>query len=918
MSVDVPPIPRDAGDTGLSDDNPWPGLLSFGEEDAKYFHGRDFESEMLARRVERERLTILFGPSGLGKSSILKAGLFPLLRKENVLPVYIRLDFSADRPDLTAQVKAAVVREAERSQVEAPRPTSRETLWEYFHRKYADFWSERHHVIIPLLVFDQFEEIFTLGRRDRSRTHATNLFLTELADLVEARPPTELKSRLERESPDKQSEVEAFHFDRHRYKVLFSLREDFLPELEALSDRMPAVAHNRFRLERMNGVSALQVVNQAPHLIGDNVGEELVRFVAKAEPDDELVDLEVEPALLSVVCRELNLRRQERRESQITEKSLAGTKEQILSDFYERSMADFDPAVCTLVEEKLLTRRGFRNIVAYDDALTIPGITTEVIDELVNRRLVRIEERAGVPRLELTHDLLTGVAAASRDERRRRLREAETVREIEERHRRSRKKAAALFLVLLLSFGAVGAFAWAYFAQAKAVELATAKIEADNAAAQAARQQRIAEEKSREAVAERAKAESALRAAEEAAREASRQKDIAEAERREAERQRAEAESARTAAERAAQEALFQKSVADRQRELAEKRQRELELSERRAQATLDELVDVLRTRLASRDPTDVLYALDSLVRVSDDAVSVLSRIDEAWFESSRSFVPLLEALENIAWGQPDGRWNRLRRMLVARFADRQGLPPPPERVSVKRVLLRGGELEMDDGSLVLAASHRVRVSPFYLQQHEVTNGEYRRFDPGHDPEAPDDHPVVDVSWYDAMVYAAWLGGTLPTQAQWEFAARGPSGRLYPWGGAPPTPRTANYDYDADRGTGGTMPVGSYPDGATPESVYDLAGNVWEWCRDGYLGRNRRQPRRNGVPLDPVGPAGAPSRVLKGGSFFNDARYLRTTQTNALHPAEKEPIVGFRVAWRASSAARAQQNGPKLRRRGAP
>ncbi len=154
----------------LSDDNPWPGLLPFAEADWKFFRGREFESEMLYRRVERERLTIVFAPSGLGKSSLLQAGLFPLLRKENVLPVYIRLDFSQEKPDLTGQVKTAIVREAERANVEAPKPEPKETLWEFLHRKDAEFWSMRHQILKPLLIFDQFEEVFTLGRRDPRRS----------------------------------------------------------------------------------------------------------------------------------------------------------------------------------------------------------------------------------------------------------------------------------------------------------------------------------------------------------------------------------------------------------------------------------------------------------------------------------------------------------------------------------------------------------------------------------------------------------------------------------------------------------------------------------------------------------------------------------------------------------------------------
>ena len=558
-----------SSESGLSEENPWPGLVPFREADWKYFRGREFESEMLYRRVERERLTILFAPSGLGKSSLLQAGLFPILRRENIFPIYIRLDFSQDKPDLTGQVKAAIVEHAEEARVEAPKPDARETLWEYLHRKDGDFWSARHQVMRPLLIFDQFEEVFTLGERDRARVQATNAFITELADLVEGRPPMQLKSRLEMERPDtEESEADRFNFEHHRYKVLLSLREDFLPDLEALGERMGSVAHNRFRLGRMNGVAALQVVNQAPHIIEPDVAERVVRFVAAAEKHEELVDLEVEPALLSVVCRELNSQRQERREPRITEKTLEGSQRQVLSDFYERSIADLSESVCTFVEEKLLTRRGFRNLVVYEEAVSAPGVTEDDIEELVKRRLVRIEEKGRLRLLELTHDLLTGVVTASRDERRRRLREAAAVREVEERHRKSRQRAAALFLVAMLAVGALGGLAWAYFVQRQATELAEAKEAAEQAAAEASRQRRIAEAQRQEAERLQRDAERALELAETAATEASRQQLIADAQREEAVRQRQEAVSARAEAEIAASDAVVQKNLADRQRSI--------------------------------------------------------------------------------------------------------------------------------------------------------------------------------------------------------------------------------------------------------------------------------------------------------------------------------------------------------------
>ena len=184
--------------------------------------------------------------------------------------------------------------------VEAPPISEGETLWAYFHRRDADFWSDRNRPILPLVVFDQFEEMFTLGKSDAASTKASDVFVTQLSDLVEGRPPALLKEHLEMHPED----AGQYTFGRPRYKVLLALREDFLPELEDLSERMPSITHNRMRLQRMNGAAALEVVAHARQLIDTRVAEKVVRFVAAAEGAAlPLARLQVEPALLSVVCR---------------------------------------------------------------------------------------------------------------------------------------------------------------------------------------------------------------------------------------------------------------------------------------------------------------------------------------------------------------------------------------------------------------------------------------------------------------------------------------------------------------------------------------------------------------------------------------------------------------------------------------
>ena len=465
-------------------DNPWPGLLSFRESDQEYFQGRKVETEELFRLVIRERLTALFGLSGLGKSSLLQAGLFPRLRNESVFPVYIRLDFSSAQPDLPAQIKSALGREAAEHHVEAPPVRSGETLWEHFHREGNTFWSPRNRPLTPLLVLDQFEEIFTLGRLDPDRTAATERLIEQLADLAEGRLPAALKAWID-EHPD---DAGAFAFGRHHYKVLLSIREDFLPDLDALRARMPSVALHRLRLHRMNGEAALLVVNQARYLIDAEVAEQVVRFVAADRRNLPLAELEVDPALLSVVCRELNNRRLQLAEPKISSVLLEGAREQVLADFYDRSVGDLPPEVRCFIEDKLLTVSGYRDSVALENALSIRNITRGAIDLLVERRLVRREDRGGAQRLELTHDLLVGVVRESRDSRRKR-EEAEQDRvalllaqeeerqklqrtQEEEKRARDRRElkifriAAMVFLVLTLT--AIGGGVWAVVAQRRA------------------------------------------------------------------------------------------------------------------------------------------------------------------------------------------------------------------------------------------------------------------------------------------------------------------------------------------------------------------------------------------------------------------------------------------------------------------
>ena len=449
-----PPTP-----TAMVDqENPWPGLASFTEDSRSFFFGREQETEELVRLIRRHTLTVLFGQSGLGKSSLLQAGAFPVLREQDFLPLYLRLDHGPEAPALADQVKTALLTAYENAKADAPAPRPEESLWEYFHRKDIDIWSAKNRLLTPVLAFDQFEEIFTLGRTDEARRDRSRAFLTELADLVENRPPAALRARFE----SGELNATAYAFDKPSCQVVFSLREDFLPELESLKQEMRSILQNRMRVRRLNGTQALEIVTRpAPALLADGVKERIVEFVAGARGGsaERLTELEVEPALLSVICRELNERRKQLGQAQITVDLVSGNRREILTDFYERSVTDLPEGMRTFVEDHLLTKSGFRDNFALETALEFPAVTRPLIDTLVSRRLIRLEDRGGIQRVELTHDVLAEVIRVSRDSRQQRLAEEKT-RGQERANRRRMRLTRAIAAGLLVGLAGVSWIAW--------------------------------------------------------------------------------------------------------------------------------------------------------------------------------------------------------------------------------------------------------------------------------------------------------------------------------------------------------------------------------------------------------------------------------------------------------------------------
>lgn len=459
----------------LDAQNPWPGLASFGEDDREFFRGRDAEADELARLVRRERLTVLFGRSGLGKTSLLGAGLFPRLRQDLHLPVLLRIGYDTDTTP-RSQVWAALLAACEQWAVEAAAPRADESLWAYFHRAGAGFWNPRNRPVVVVLVFDQFEELFTVGQVDERSRRAASAFIEDLAGLIEDRPSDALRRAIDADP----TLADGIDFGRRGCKVLLSFREDFLAEMEGLREHLPSVMRNRYRLQPMSASQARSVIASGAALVDDEVAQRILGLAwcnrAEAPTAEEAQRLEIDPALLSVICSELNLRRQAVGAAHIAADLVVGAEREILVDFYERALRGIDARVRVFIEDELITAAGFRDSRALDDALHLPGVSREAIDHLVAARLLRIDDRFGVRRLELTHDVLTRVVKDSRDARQARELEqaaAQRARAIAAAQRRNRHVSA---LIAVAAVAAAALLAWSYRLFNEASE-ATARAE---------------------------------------------------------------------------------------------------------------------------------------------------------------------------------------------------------------------------------------------------------------------------------------------------------------------------------------------------------------------------------------------------------------------------------------------------------
>lgn len=394
-----------------SGSNPWLGLAPYTEGTPLY--GRSKESIQLADIIKYNTASVVFGKSGIGKSSLLSAGISPLLREENYIQVRIRLVHNTE-VSYIEQVESKV-RETVKCIDRLPTDVNNLGLWDFFHRH--SFTTENGIDCIPVIILDQFEEIYTLT--DANHKKEIIAFFNELSALLnDIKPDNVIEEERKRSTIQNDSDIATpkrgivkrsaastlNYTSVTTFRFVICLREDKLYFLERNSANIPSLKTNRYNLQALSPESALEVIMcPRPELFSN---EEATGIINKlADMGDEGI-CTVDPAILSLFLYKYY------------EKKGEANCDNIFADYYQEITKDSKVRNKTIAffEDHLLTLGGYRNQIPLDDAYA-NNVTKEEVQFLLNKVLLRTEKRKGIDYIEFSHDRLCAEAKLNRDKR---------------------------------------------------------------------------------------------------------------------------------------------------------------------------------------------------------------------------------------------------------------------------------------------------------------------------------------------------------------------------------------------------------------------------------------------------------------------------------------------------------------------
>jgi uncharacterized protein YjbI with pentapeptide repeats len=429
----------------------YPGLGFFEdtENDRRRFYGRPKEIQALLDLVLSCPLTLLFSRSGLGKTSLINAGLCPELRDRRLLPVTVRPTYDPVGGPVQS-IMRRIREEVQKWGMTISGPERPESLWSFL---YETTISDEARRVRPILIVDQFEELFTVIRHNPiCGPEWERSFIKELADLVRRRVPEEVRQqKLEvaqalevKDETRKQIMSLLYEGAVPDVKVVLAMREDFLPELEALQTQLPGVFQNALRLQPLTIEQAHDAI-VCPAERADLLGKDT--FSYEPEAVREMLDYlssarvfggrvqgnTIEPVLLQVLCHHIDHKRRLQQSHLVTTKDLGGARgmKRVTEGYYRNIIRQFPrlalgwngrrfnpswtnllllhrprAAARTLCERGLITPDGYRNSLARGVVTKRYGVRDRELEGLTRPRLVRSEPRLGTQFIELMHDTL--------------------------------------------------------------------------------------------------------------------------------------------------------------------------------------------------------------------------------------------------------------------------------------------------------------------------------------------------------------------------------------------------------------------------------------------------------------------------------------------------------------------------------
>lgn len=416
--------------------NPWLGLQTY--QEGVRLWGRDTEVLTLTDIICNNLATVVFGKSGIGKSSLIHAGVSPEIRKRSMMPIYIRLEHNSSVSYISQIVNAVENALTKKDLLGATNPPM--GLWDFFHRHI--FYNKENQETFPVIIIDQFEEIYTLADADHKQ-QAQDLF-EEFADLLNNKKPEKVMAFEHEAMQFKKSKIEIgrdnvltfrIHSEKRNsyiedsnFRVVICLREDYLYYLERNTSKIPSLKINRFSLQALDRPSACEVIMQPqPGLFSS---DEANNIISKISTFNDEGKEEIDPTILSIFLFKY-----------FNSKGNVST-ENIISEFYTDETKNISSASLAYLEDHLITGEGFRHFSPYNDALS-SGVTKQELNQLIASRILTVETRKGHRYIEFSHDIICPIAKSNREQRK-----------IDEQARKLRKRILAatglVFLALII------------------------------------------------------------------------------------------------------------------------------------------------------------------------------------------------------------------------------------------------------------------------------------------------------------------------------------------------------------------------------------------------------------------------------------------------------------------------------------